>query len=336
MSNSLHTLFERHLDSAHTSWSVGCFGAIAEFHREGGEEFARPARLERATARGSVRIDPQAAAEQLAGLAWESPGGHGRSWTQGFVAHLPDEQARMSVRTALTRLDDEAGGALFDIGIGAPNIDACVLVDDAELKRQLDAKLGRSIWEPGNHALEAIKEASPTRSFRSTVAEVRVHQHIGRHRGRPTPTGPHTHVIPGLLQNMRAQDATIPLPPGRSAVLGMYPPHALRDELGRARAFARDEWDDFQVLLEDFGPPEHASRKRELLALALGSESACSASSDELESSRATRQLARIVLPQLPHLGASQARLDELARAWQLEHVLRAMRASPADEALEP
>ena len=60
MSNPLYPLFEQHLDSAHTSWSVGCFGAIAEFHREGSEQVDRPARLERSTARGSVRIDPQA------------------------------------------------------------------------------------------------------------------------------------------------------------------------------------------------------------------------------------------------------------------------------------
>lgn len=325
MTDTLRTLFERRLRDPRTSWNVGCFGAIAEFHWDADEDAWPVEPLGRATARGSIRIEDPDTLADVGGLAWEGAGGHGTSWTQGFVAHMPAADARMSFRTELTRLPDEegaAGGALFDIGLGAPNVDACVLVDDPELVAVLEAGVGRSIWDDENPAMPAIKEASPTRVFRSRLAEVRVHQHIGRHAGRPTPTGPHTHVIRGLLKSVLPQAANIPVPDGRVAVLGMFPPHPLRDELGEPKAFARAEWDAFQELLSAWGPPGHVARKAELLEVARGST---------LPSGRSDRQVERIVLPQLVHLGVSSERLDELAAAWRLEHVVRAMDSpSPA------
>ena len=316
MTDSLRTLFERHLDAPTTSWNVGCFGAIAEFHREAGEDCRPLEPLGRATQRGSIRIEDPDALPKATGLAWEGPGGHGTSWTQGFAVHMPLEEARMSFRTELTRLDDEDGGALFDIGLGAPNIDACVLVDDAELERTLDAGVGRSIWDDENPAMPAIKDASPTRVFRSKFAEVRVHQHIGRHAGRPTPVGPHTHVIRGLLKTVLPQAANIPVPAGRVAVLGMFPPHPLRDELGQAKPFAHAEWEAFQELLATWGPTGHSERKRQLIELASRTAPPPEASDRHLE---------RIVLPQLAGLGVPSERIDQLAAAWRLEHVVKAM-----------
>lgn len=314
----IQALIETHLDNPTTSWSVGCFGAIAEFHWIRDEESQRTQPLGRESRRGSITIDPSALDEQAEGLAWEAAGGHGMGWTQGVALHLPVEAAKMAERQTLTRLDDDEEGALFDIGIGAENIDACVVTDDAELTAILDQAAGQSILEDGNSAMAAIKEASPIRSFRSKVGEVRVRQHIGSRTGRPTPTGPHTHVLRTLLKKARPHDARIPVPEGRSIVLSMYPPHPTRNELGLRKPFATDEWEAFQDLLNRYGPEGHVPAKRELLNEAMGNAQ-CAAPADTA--------VARIVLPQLPYLGVSTERLEAVGEAWGLSHLLDAVMA---------
>lgn len=212
---------------------------------------------------------------------------------------------------------------MYDIGIGAPNIDACVVTREPGLSEVLDQSVGRSIWDEDNRALPAIKESSPTRLFRSRVAEVRVHQHIGSRNGRPTPSGPHTHVIRDLLRVVHPQDARIPVPDGRCVVLSMHPPHPTRDELGRARPFDWGHWQAFQSLLDDYGPASYALAKRGLLAAAT-SDFPCPVPDDP--------RLARVLLPQLPHLGVPDDRLAELAGGWNLSHILDAVRADSTAE----
>lgn len=310
---SLRNVLIDHLADADTSWSVGCFGAIAEFHWVEDETSGPVMPLGRATARGSIRIDPTALGQDPLGLAWEAPGGRGTGWTQRFVVHVPADEARMGSRNSLTRLGEDEDGTLFDIGIGAAHVDVCVASEDEELIALLDRCSGASIWDETNPAMAAIKEASPTRVFRSRAAELRVHQRIGSRTGLPTPSGPHTHVIRKLLQKVRAHDARIPVPDGRGVILSMYPPHPLRTPMGQRTTFQRAQWDRFQELLEGFGPPEYSAAKKELVAMAWSHRPAAAP---------AEHSLGRVLLPQLAHLGVTTARLTELATSWGLEHVL--------------
>ncbi|MEM9799188.1 MAG: hypothetical protein AAGA20_02615 [Planctomycetota bacterium] len=320
---SLPNLIESRLADAETSWSVGCFGAIAEFHWTRDEDCRAIEPMGRETSRGSITIDPDALGSDARGLAWESAGGHGKGWTQGFSLHIPSGEARMGARDTLTRIGDDAEGALYDIGIGATDVDACVVTSDAELAAALDRSIGRSIWEDDNSVLAAIKEGSPTRLFRSKAAQVRVRQRIGRSGGEPTPNGPHTHVIKNLLRTVRPHDARIPVPEGRSVVLSMYPPHPTRDEFGERKSFDQEQWKGFQALLAEFGTPGYASTKEELLAKANG-DGECTAPSEP--------GIARVLLPQLAELGLRAERLEHVAEAWNLGHILDKVRADSSGD----
>lgn len=309
VSTAPRELLEQLLDDPATGFSVGCFGAIAEFSRAPGEPSAALAPLGRATERGSVRVE---LSEDATLFAWEAPRGHGAPWMQGLELLLDEASARMGGRTELTRVEDTADGALFDLGLGAPNVDACVLADEA-LARELDPCCGRSVLDPDNPAMEAIKHASPSRVFRSAVAEVRVHQRIGStRRGIPTPHGPHTHVLPALLAKGLAGPENVRLPEGRLPVLGIHPPHPLRDALGDAKAFDRAEHESFQERLAELGDPTYVAAKRALLAWVLG---------EGPEPTELDKRVPRVLLHQLPHQGVAPERVREVAEHWGLAHV---------------
>lgn len=300
----LRDLLERLIEDPAASWAVGSYGAIAEFHWDAGEARRPLSPLGVATARGALRIAPEG---PVAPLAWEAPAAHGAPWVQGLAFCLPAQEARMGGRRTLTRLEDREEGALFDIGVGAPHVDACVLAPP-ELARALSEACGRSIWDADSPALALLKEAAPPRLFRSRIAEVRVDQRIGsRARKEPNPEGPHTHVLRDLVARGLAFDEAIPVPPGSVPALYCYPAHAARDGLGRPRLFDAAAYDAFQGLLERYGPAGFLARKRAYFAHAEG-RGPLPEPSD--------RAVARVALAQLEARGLAAGRASELASAW--------------------
>lgn len=71
--------------------------------------------------------------------------------------------------------------------------------------------------------MQAIKDASPHRVFRTHLARIEVFQSIpSRVRGEQTPPGPHTHVLPKLLARWRTDPSRVRLPDAYDPVLHVY------------------------------------------------------------------------------------------------------------------
>ena len=164
------------LADTESGWSLGTFGAIAEFTRDAGE----PASLEHTresisvvTTRGGLRIAPCAG---LRLIASESPTKEG--WSHRVALCLPDDACAMSRRTELTEVGPDRGalrsedrdGVLFDLGLGTLQVDACIRSRDPEVVTALRARAGRSIFAPDNDAMRIILRRIRTASLSAASA----------------------------------------------------------------------------------------------------------------------------------------------------------------------
>jgi hypothetical protein len=253
-----------------TGWSVGTFGAIAEFTRDRGE----PAELHQTcdtisvvTSRGGLCIVPR---PDLRPIATESP--TTESWSHRVALCLPHESCAMSGRKVLTEIGEDGGAlrswdrdsVLFDLGLGSLQIDACVRSNDPDVVAALRSRVGKSVFAPGNDAMRMILSANPHRVFVSRIGRAEVFQPIPPPGGN-SPDGPHTHVLPKLLAHGRTHAATEPLPEGWIPCAHLYPAHPLRDQLGQKRAFVRAHHTAFQALLGRYGVPELLALKQKVV-----------------------------------------------------------------------
>ena len=315
------------------SWSLGTFGAIAEFARGADEpvELARRgARLAAVTARGGIGIEVR---EDMRLFASETPTRD--SWSQRVALCLPRHACAMSGRTVLTALGPDVGAlreqdrdaALFDLGLGALQLDACVRVADPDASAQLSSHVGRALFEPGNPALQVIVAASPHRVFASRLGRIEVFGPIPPADGR-SPEGPHTHVLPKLLHHRRTHSATEPVPDGFVPCAHLYPAHAAKDAFGRGRPFDASRHEAFQETLRRFGDPASVELKRRVIAaIAAGMDPSALAVADQ----RFARAGIRVALRQL---GAANGASPALA-AWTAAHE-RPDRIEPQDEDRTP
>src|SRR5258706_12138649 len=119
-------LISRHLADAQTSWAIGTFGAIAEFHRDADEPVALSAHGA-VTARGGIRLQLDGTVRPI---AWERPSA-GDGWMHGIALCLPATAGAMNGRTTVTELRPGTGGlkekdwhpVLFGCGIVGPHWD---------------------------------------------------------------------------------------------------------------------------------------------------------------------------------------------------------------------
>src|SRR5262249_31678880 len=96
-----------------------------------------------------------------------------QAWSQRVAFCLPASDSAMYRRTALTELgpDGEAlreqdrGALMFDLGLGAVQVDCCIRTANAEVIAALRACAGRSVFDPGNAAMGEILRHSPHRVF---------------------------------------------------------------------------------------------------------------------------------------------------------------------------
>jgi Family of unknown function (DUF6925) len=304
--------------NAETQWSLGTFGAIAEFMRDLDEPFAfqrGKASLTVTTARGGMRIKPPA---EMRLVAFETP--TRESWSNRVALCLPETQCGMSRRTVLTELgpddgalrDQDRDSILFDLGIDALQTDLCVRIADDAVAAQLREHAGRSLFEPGNPAIGVILANSPHRVFIGRVGRVEVYQPIPDPHGK-SPQGPHTHVLPNLLQHRRTHAATEQIPDGWVPCAHLYPPHPVMDGLGQRRPFDRARHEAFQNMLRMFGDPEFfALKQRVVAAVAAGEDPSVVAVTGQ----RFARTNVRVTLRQLK---AAQEETPSLA-AWMAAH----------------
>ncbi len=257
-------LLRAHLREPTSSWSVGEFGVLAEFHHASAPT-GGGAGLVAITQGGALRVHP---IEGVRVLAYETPSPNPRLWNHGIAFCLPEAQAVMDARSGVTEVgaDGDAidaaarGERLFDLGLGRRCVNFCVRTGDPALIDLLRAATGRSVLD--DSALNAaLVEAAPVRVVESRLARVEISNPIPPADG-VSPAGPHTHLMPGLVRRRRVHDANIPVPSGFLPCLTLYPAHPARDAEGRERAFDAAMHDAYQRLLERHGDPEYVAAKR--------------------------------------------------------------------------
>ena len=316
-----------------TQWSLGTFGAIAEFAREGDEpcalDLAGPV-ASAMTARGGVRIAPHA---DMRLVASETP--TRESWSQRVALCLPENRCAMNRRSVLTELgpDEEALRAedrpaiLFDLGLDALQVDVCVRTGDPELVATLRRCTERPAFDQGHQAMGAILAASPHRVFISRLGRIEVYQPIPPANGK-SPQGPHTHVLPKLLHFKRSHAATEPVPVGLVPCAHCYPAHPAKDAHGEPRAFDRNAHDAFQTMLRRFGDPELITLKaRVAAAITAGDDPSAVSVTDK----RFARASVRVALRQLAAAGERRSTLA----AWIVAHDSALQAAAEAPDPYE-
>jgi hypothetical protein len=323
---SAFELIADELADPEAQWSLGTFGAIAEFMRDADE----PAEVVReepvaavVTPRGGIRLEVRLG---LRPIAFETI--TTQSWSQRVAFCLPERESTTSRRTVLTELGPDAqalraqdrGGVLFDLGLGLLQVDCCIRTSDAALTDGLRAHAGRSLFEHGNLAMGLILRHSPHRVFMTRAGRAEVYQEIPA-PGGAAPEGPHTHVLPKLLAHGRTHAATEPIPKGWVSCAHLYPAHPLRDGYGRARPFDGGRYAAFQRLLSRHGDAEHLQLKRNVIkALNAGAGPEAIA----MPSDRFARASIRVALRQLK----ASSGTSPVLTAWFAAHD----RASDSDE----
>ena len=311
-------LLAGHLSDADTAWSIGSFGAIAEFMRDADEDVI----LERVrgaiaavTVRGGLRI---VAHEKMRPVASESL--TTQSWSHRVSLCLPEDNCGMDERTVLTEIgcdtdalrEEDRSAVLFDLGLRTLQLNACVRTGDANVVAALRKWIGRSLFEPGNAAMAVVLAANPHRVFISQLGRVEIYQPIPPPDGK-SPEGPHTHVLPRLLRHRRTHAATEFVPAGFVPCAHLYPPHPARDALGKRTPFCQNRHASFQRLLARFGEPKFLDIKRRVHEAVGAAHTPFALSSlDE----RFSRAALRIALRQIKMSGETAPSID----AWIAAH----------------
>jgi hypothetical protein len=264
--NEAQTLAAAHLADPSSVWGIGSYGALAEFRRDADELLLaeNPAALELATGRGAIRLNLDQSPEIA---AYETLGAQPGRWLHGVAFTLaPSDRPPCDTLTEIG--DDEAAvlngdrhAMLFDLGLGTANLDAYVRTHDPELVAALRKQVGQPLLGGTGRAMGLIKEAHPHRVFASSLGRIEVFVPIGSTKhNRPTPEGPHTHVLPRLLAAGRTHPATIDLG-DRHPCLWLYPASPTHDFRGNPRTFDPERHQAFQELLRAHGHRDFVSEK---------------------------------------------------------------------------
>ncbi len=310
-------------------WSMGSFGAIAEFHHVAGDPPPQPlGECGIVTARGGLRLDDLA---EVIPVAWEALSPRPHRWQQGVSLCLPQGRLGTARRQVLTELgpdagalrDQDRGAVLFDLGLDQPQVDFCIRSDDPVLVARLRAECGRSVLDPESRAMAAILPAHPHRVALSRIGRIEVYQKIGGpDTGGVSPVGPHTHILPPLLRAGRTHSANTPIPPGLVPVAGLHPASPVMDSLGQDRDFDAAAFAGFQAMLAEWGDAErHALKARVWAALAAGEPPSALAEPAD----RHARAALRIALRQAERRDGPSALLSQWRAAFDRE-------TAPADE----
>jgi hypothetical protein len=185
------------------SWSIGTFGAIAEFHREPDEPCSMIATDGAAgcvSARGGLRL---VRGLPLVPVAFETPSARPGRWSGAVAFCLTADLCDLRASSVITALGpdrdalraEDMDAHLFEMGVGMAHMRACIRTKDPALIATLEAAEGRAAFGDGMAAMAAIVRAGPHRVFLSTAGRIEVYQPIPPAEG-VTPFGPHTHVLP--------------------------------------------------------------------------------------------------------------------------------------------
>ncbi|MFG1348636.1 DUF6925 family protein [Xanthobacter autotrophicus] len=220
----------RHALDPRTGWSLGIFGAIAEFMRDPGEATAIETGadiLKVVTARGGLVVRRHPATVVV---DYEMPSRHAERRVRALAACLPERDAARAGRAVVTEVgpdmaalrEEDRGALLFDLGIGLTSVETCVRTRAPALIAALRAAEGMpALAAPG--LIAAMVEHGPHRVFASALGRIEVFQPIPP-PGGVSPDGPHTHVLPKLIAHGRTHAASVPIPEGLVPCLSIHPP----------------------------------------------------------------------------------------------------------------
>ncbi|MGU3537587.1 DUF6925 family protein [Methylobacterium sp. A54F] len=260
------TLLREALADPGAAWSLGSFGAIAEFMRDPDEAVLSlpDDRMGMATERGAIALT---ACPDLRPVAYETAVASG--WNHAVALCLPQDACAMSRRGVVTELGPDRDAArerdraaiLFDLGLDLLAVDACVRTSDPEAIACLRSGVGRPLFDHQNPIGRHLVAMSPHRVFIARIGRIEVYAPIPG-PGGTSPEGPHTHVLPKLLRSGRTHAATTPIPAGWVPCAGLHPAHPYKDMMGRRIDFDAGRYAAFQVLLDRWGDPDLLAVKR--------------------------------------------------------------------------
>ena len=160
------------------------YGVIAEFTRDADEATTLDrvdGMISVVTALGGIRIETHS---RLRPIASESP--TTESWSHRVALCLPQETCAMNRRAVLTEVGPDRNAlraedrktVLFDLGLGALQVDAHVRSGDPAVIAALRSCAGKSLFAPGNAAMGVILASTPHRVFASRLGRIEVFQPI--------------------------------------------------------------------------------------------------------------------------------------------------------------
>lgn len=174
-------LLQRGIANPDTQWSLGTFGAIAEFSRDRDEAVGltrSPELVSAVTVRGGIALRHHTGCRPFASESTTRTG-----WNQRIALCLPEDDCAMNRRAVLTELGadrdalrpQDRGSILFDLGLGAWQADFCVRLDDREaIARACRPRRVRS-WQSADGSDPCGKSASclcqPARPDRGLPAD---------------------------------------------------------------------------------------------------------------------------------------------------------------------
>jgi predicted Fe-S protein YdhL (DUF1289 family) len=209
-----------------TGWSIGVYGAIAEFMAHEGETLLLARSQDELLLRtrgGAIRLWPPPGAR-----LFELAGSAGRA--ERLVLALHRARVRDVPSVGITELGADAQAIdpsgrdhrLFDLGVTRSAIRFCVRTGDTQLLALLRDARGRDLLDPATGVGELLVARSPDRVVISPVGRIEVTGPILR----TDHAGPHTHLLPPLLVQRRELEPGFDLPEGYLAAAVIYPPVA--------------------------------------------------------------------------------------------------------------
>lgn len=244
-------------------WSLGGFGALAEFGRTADEPvtWLGPHRTGLVTARGGIRIDLAGAVP----VAYETAFTGG--WSHAVALCLPRERCPHPREGVVREVGpnegairpENAGDNLFDLGLALPQGRIGLRGADAGSLQLLRGVLGRPAFGEGSPVPRLIATSALDLVVSTPLGRIEVF--AGSVAGG---RGPRGFVVPRLLALGRTHAATAAIPEGLVPVATLHPAHPCHDADRRPRPFDAARHTAFQALLSRWGDPDLVALKARL------------------------------------------------------------------------
>ncbi|GJD72408.1 DUF6925 family protein [Methylobacterium goesingense] len=266
------------------TWSLGGFGALAEFghgHAESGTRIVGP-RPGLVTARGAIRLDPRAAIP----VAYETAF-HG-GWSHAVALCLPTAHGAPNPDVLTESGPDgdavrpeNRGDPMFDLGLGLHQGRFVLRTSDPEALADLRRAVGLHAFDPAAPVLDLVARRAVDVVVVTPLGRIEVFA-----GAEPMVPGPRAFLAPRVLALGRTHAATASIPNRLMPVAVLHPAHPCRDVDRHPRVFDHSRHRCFQALHRRWGDPDLVALKERLVAGAV---------LDTGSATRRARNVARVV-----------------------------------------